>query len=248
MNPSFLIALAMSPAPDAPEWPDLQGHWAFSQVTTAVSKAPLLGEVTTQTRALGTVRIKQSGEKLDLLETLCTLETSDPSPMVKTRYPDAFIAALSGNRRSARLKTGPDGFRFVQDKTWTVHGAEILNQGDALPTDASDPRVRDDDGDGAPGLTVQVSGIVSGQLRVVTRGWTALDARVHEADRVQGRVQWGTEQRVLGVTHWLLDHQPRLRPHPDQDRSHFALVRLPEATTCATVVGAADRLFAEARP
>lgn len=216
--------------PEPSEWPRVEGRWAFVQVTAAVSDAPLLGQLTTETRARGLVEVARSGQDLTLRETVCGLETSSPTPFVRTTYPRPFQRAVSGNVRKGRLEREGDRIWLKLPRAWTTKGAD-LGRHDTLPDDPADPRLTDADGDGEPGLTVRIDGLVSGEVRVVTRGWTSARLRV-APDRLEGPLTWSTKQRVLTVSNRLLFHQPTTAPHPDPKRSWFRMLRLPPGSTC----------------
>lgn len=233
-------ATAATSSTKAPNWPALDGKWAFLQVTAAVSDAPLFGEVTSETRALALLEIEQKGPDLRMKERLCELETENPIPTVSTEYPAAFIRALSGATRQAHLERDDEGhLLFVQPRLWKVDGVKTVDVAALkLPTSSEDPSVLDPDSDGHPGLTVRVNGIVSGDVRVVSKGWTSLKAELSDPSRIQGEVRWHTEQRILETTNGLLDHQPNPSPHPDPKRSWFRMVRVEGSAGCEAARGA----------
>lgn len=212
---------------------DPVGHWAFVHVTTAISDAPLLGKLTTETRAVGLADLERDGAKLQLTETVCSLRTSSPTPFVKTTYPPSFQRAVSGNVRRARVEEASGQRWFVLPRAWTAQGARLQDVArDPLPADANDDRLYDADGDGAPGLTVRVDGMVGGEIRVVTRGWTSARVPLRSADLIEGPLAWFTDQSVVDVTNRLLAHQPTTAPHPDTRRSWFRMIRLRAGATC----------------
>jgi hypothetical protein len=179
------------------------------------------------------LEVDQRGADLLLRERVCDLRTSSPTPLVDTRYPAAFLRAISGGTREARLVRRDDVVTYVQPKRWEAKGARLGDAAsDPLPREPADPRVVDADRDGHPGLTVRIGGLVSGDLRVVSRGWTALRGELVAPGRIEGRVRWRTEQRILQSTNGLLSHQPNPTPHPDPDRSWFRMVRLPDGAGC----------------
>lgn len=244
----MLLALTTADAPDVPsrpDWPRLEGRWAFVQVTAAVTNAPIVGRLTSETRAVGVLDLDQQGPELEMTEEICALRTSSPTPVVHTKYPEAFLSALSGNSRRARLVRDAQGnVLFRQPKTWDAKGMRLDDvASEQLPERGTDPRVFDADGDGQPGLTVRVEGLVNGDVRVVTRGWTVLEGRVGSADRIDGLVRWDAEQQVLEATNPLLSSRPSTAPHPDGSRSWFRMVRVSSDTGCSEVRAQGDALF-----
>ena len=215
------------------QWPSLSGLWAFIQVTGAISDAPVIGKVSTKTQALGIIDVSQDKAQLRLSETMCELSTSSPTPLVRTVYPQAFLNALSGNIRRAQLIREENRTRFIQAQAWDAHGTRLTNiSTDPLPTLEKDPRVIDEDEDGFPGLTVHITGLVGGKVRVVTKGWTALEGELISNNRIEGYVRWFTEQRILSATNSLLKSPPRTSPDKDPTQSWFRMIRPSSDTTC----------------
>lgn len=238
MNVALLFLIAnphlVSPATILePNMPRVEGRWARVQVTTALVDLPVLGEREARTLAVTLLDVEQQGGALTLREEVCGVESRDPTEMVRTRYPAAFAKALSGVQRSAHLEHGPQGLRWVEPKQASVRGASI-SEAEPLPKLGTDPRVIDSDGDGQPGLTVEIDGMVSGSVFVVQKGWSALEGQLR-ADRAEGLIRWSSEQVVVGATHRLLQSAPASRPHPDPKKSFFRMRRVPTDATCADI-------------
>lgn len=250
--PRFGLAVALAAAAAAPEsaradparWPDLAGRWAQLQVTTALVELPIGGPYESKLETLVLVDIEQDEERLVLEETVCAIESEGPSTLVETTYPDAFIAAMSGRKRAAELAYEEGRFLYREPKSYRTSGVELADpSGERLPETVDDPRVRDPDGDGHPGLTVEVSGFVTGQVFMVQKGWSELSGRLRSARQIEGRVRWSSDQSVLDATHRFLTHPPVSRPHPSEDRHFFRMARVPGGATCAEVRAHADRIF-----
>lgn len=214
-------------------WPSMLGRWGFLQVTTAESEVPVVGRLSSETKALAILDVRQNDHTIRTSETVCSLTTSSPVPVIRTTYPDAFIAALSGNIQTAVLKKEGKHTLFVRPKTWTVQGAQLSDiVKDTLPHNVEDPRLLDPDSDGSPGLTVHISGLVTGDIHVITRGWTKLSGRFVSDAQIEGTVEWHTEQKIISTTNRLLKAPPTIQPHSDPQRSWFRLVRLLPDVTC----------------
>jgi hypothetical protein len=90
--------------------------------------------------------------------------------------------------------------------------------------------VIDQDKDGKPGVTVQISGIATGDIYVTQRNWTELSGFLKAPGRIEGRALFGSEQHILGATSWYLTRSPHSQPEPRD--SSFYLIRLGKKVSC----------------
>jgi hypothetical protein len=128
---------------------------------------------------------------------------------------------------------------------------------ETLPESAEDPRVIDQDGDGEPGMTVRVEGIISGDIYVAQRNWKVFCGDLvsgdettgsEDAPRIAGNIRWGMDQRVLGASSGLLNRQTDSVPHPDLARNTFEIVPIDPAWGCDDIEAHADALFPPSPP
>src|SRR5690606_41322611 len=94
---------------------------------------------------------------------------------------------------------------------------------DPLPTAGNDRSVTDDDDDGKPAVTVQLSGIVNGQIYLVQRRTSRLDRHATEGG-FHGRIRFTNEQKILDATSKTLRRDPRAKP--DLKRRELLLHRV----------------------
>ena len=249
MRPLLWLALAAtlpsSAASARPAAPDLSGTWARVEVTTALSEVPVLGDLTSRTRALSLLTFTEEGGGLWVQTQVCALENETLGGAVQATFPKAFLRAVSGGRYPARLETTADGLRYVEERPTRVSGATLRNIAqDDLPKRSDDPRLEDSDRDGHPGLTVHVGGFVEGEIYVVQRDASHLEGEVSPNRRqIQGRVTWTAEQSVVGASRSMLASTPDNRPHPDPEESFFRMRRVPEGARCADIVRRSRQLF-----
>jgi hypothetical protein len=227
-----------------PRWPDLSGRWAQLQVTTAIVDLPIAGPADSRLETVAVVDVQQDGRDLQLSETVCSIASQGPTSLVETTYPPAFSRALSGHVRSARLAYRGGRLAFVQPRSYRTNGVQLADPAaELLPHDPNDPRIRDSDADGRPGLTVEVRGFVNGQVFIAQRGWSELDGVVRSRRQIEGSVRWDSEQAVLDATHRFLTRPPISKPHPQRDRHFFRMARIPDRATCEQVVDRVSSLF-----
>ncbi len=120
---------------------------------------------------------------------------------------------------------------------------------DAFPADKAEAespafadRIFDIDDDGHPGLTLFVSGAVSGEVYAIQRKRVDLEGVIQGANYAVGLAQNTFESVTLGNNNPLLDasSQGSAEPHPDPKMSWFEEVRVDDTTTCEDVVGFED--------
>lgn len=220
---------------------DFSGRWVMVQKTVTVADVPVVGEIRSTTRAVVLYTLDHQGDKLRGAGELCELDIDSGSTMIRTVLPDAFKRSLATPKLDAVLKQEGPQLRLRQGRTWSVVGAKLEDPSrEALPTSASDARVYDQDKDGKPGVTVRVEGIVSGEIYVVQRSWSELEAVMREDDLFKGYVRFNQEQVILDATKKMLKKPPNSRP--DLNRSVFQLKRVDSDATCASIRRIAARL------
>jgi hypothetical protein len=221
------------PDPLPPADGDITGTWGyfskfFSNVQgvsgSQISRSYYLHEYT------------RDGEQLTVTETLCDIEVDAPEAGTSIRLGPGFVASQPAITRTGSIAAGD--FAFALDQTYIARGVElddIVN--DDLPTDPADPRVVDSDGDGDPGVTLLLDGILAGQLFEVQRDHNAPSGVQTSADRVEGLVVWGSDISYLGADpEFLLDLVNQALPDPDPNKHTFELVRLQAGSDCAYVL------------
>ena len=219
----------------------LAGVWAHRQITVALADVPVVGVLQSPTIATQRVVFEARDGQLFMRGLTCGLEVGSPESPVKTVVPEAFIRAVGEVVRP--VVVGADG-AFEAPRMLDVRGVELTDpEGEALPTEPDDPRVRDDDRDGKPGLTIRATGLTDGEIYVVQRGWTRLIGRV-EGDRVDGRIEWASDQVVLDADNPILAQGVPTAQDPDPALHVFRSTRVDAARDCAWINANAAELFA----
>lgn len=247
----FLIALAVCwGAPNAVDAsgpgdaPDLSGSWAKKVVMTSVSDPPVVGEVTSKTITYLRYDIAQDDRNLQVDPETCDVSIRSDGSTVDTVLPEAFVDALPDRRRSGRLLETGETPVLAFDRHYTVLGAQLREPTEErLPDSPDDSRVIDADGDGHPGVTVRVEGMVEGSIYVVQRAWDQYRASVRDTQRIVGEVDWKVDQNVLDANSAFLQSQPPTEARPDHPDSHFEMVRIGSDVECSEILERRDDLF-----
>lgn len=213
--------------------PSIAGRWAQRMVMTSQSNPPVIGKVTSKTITHLVVEARQNGDRVELKAETCDITMANNVDIVDTVVPDAFVRAIPTSRRTGRLVRTDGDVRLEIDRSWTVFGANLRQtESETLPQSDTDHRVVDTDDDGHPGITIRVSGLVSGKLYLVQRAWDRYSGRMTDEGHFTGTVDWHVEQSVLGSNSIFLGSSPAAEPHPDDQKSHFTMVRIPDDASC----------------
>ncbi|MDP2470147.1 MAG: hypothetical protein Q8W45_04290 [Candidatus Palauibacterales bacterium] len=191
-------------------------------------------------------RVIASEDGLAVESRYCSIE-QEPLGKVRTSIGPGFVSAIPAwvSPLTADPDGGPAGVRIARHTV--VLGAHLVDpENDRLPTEEDDPRVTDPDGDGNPGVTVDVSGFVSGQVYLVQRLVRGLRGTAGPGGRMTGTVEGAGDQVVIGASSGILKtFTPDFEYNPDPKRNTFVWVPVPEDATCASVLAGRDSLFGE---
>ncbi|MFP4600676.1 MAG: hypothetical protein ACLFVJ_20640 [Persicimonas sp.] len=246
---TVFIALLVLPAAAASQSradedvPDLEGVWVQKLVTTSISDAPLIGEVTSRTTTFQKMRITQAGTKLVLTEQACDVQITSDQGAVKTHVPDPFVEHMNVVERPGELRKRDSGYYLYAPKKTKHFGVRPLDDGEEVPTSKNDPRVFDQDKDGHPGMTIRLSGLLSGELYMAQQSWDQLWGKVLTNGQIAGPVKWQTDQKVLERKGRIVGEMSSSTPHPDPDQSYFRMVRVDANTTCDEIADKGNSLF-----
>jgi hypothetical protein len=192
-------------------------------------------------------RVRESDGGLVVESRYCHIE-QEPLGRVRTSLGPRFVAAMpSWEAPLTRDSESEDDGAMRLAEAVMVLGARLDDPADeALPADADDPRITDPDGDGNPGVTVEVSGFVSGQVYLVQRLVRGLLGTATPDGRASGTVIGAGDQVVIGASNAILKtFTPRFEHNPDPKRNTFVWLPVPDGSTCESVMAERDRLFGE---
>jgi hypothetical protein len=189
---------------------------------------------------------------------LCDWETRDEHGLTTTAMNPALLPVMATLDRTVRLEEVAAGPGNTEPRLVTSDGIQLRGlvltdpATDAFPTALDDPRLRDEDGDSHPGVTLFLNGLFPGTLHVAHRHTARLDGCFTEADTVTGLTTWTTEQLILGAEpEGLMDVQPDAQTHPDPALSFFTIRRAAASgtpvTDCESLKTAREALFPPAR-
>lgn len=223
---------------------NLSGIWAQLVVSSQLSDVPFAGRVRQQTISVQRVIIKQNSETVRMEAQTCALEFDSGTSLVQLRFPERFVNSLGIDIKKAQFD--PSTLSFVQPRTTYLRGVRLQDpERDPLPADPKDPRVFDQDGDGKPGMTLTASivGLFTAEIYIIQRDWNILRGQLTSSTTLDGLVEWGSEQVILGATNSLF-----LNPNPtfsdtNPNNSFFRSTRVSAETSCEQIRAQRDQLF-----
>lgn len=181
--------------------------WAGHQVTLGSRDLPLRGRVTTRTETLVLARARVGAGSIVLDETACAIRFSR-------------VGAVAVSMEARDIPTHRASFTLRDGEYWSRSQA---GWGD-----------EDIDGDGNPGMTVSVDApMCAGEIYVAHRATTRSFAS-RDRDGLRGRSRVSIEQRVLGTSNACL--AMGAKDTQEVVRGPFAYVRVPDGTTCDSLI------------
>lgn len=224
--------------------PELSGLWAQKQVLASVINYPMIGAVDTFHINYILVEITQDGTTLIAEERTCAIDIEADTDLQTTVIPDAFVESMSVEEKPAHLQPTAEGYAFFQPQYYQLQGVTLTDvESEELPSTPDDPRVFDQDNDGYPGVTVRLTGTLSGELYVISREYTILTSGAATAEGFEGLIDWEGAQITLEASTAILNTTPESATHPDPAFSYFKYVPVPAGTTCEEIKAQKETLF-----
>jgi len=229
-------------AQDTVPLPD--GLYASRQIMTSSTKpGPRLGRIRVRTVALAIHRVRRDGDTVRASTRFCDVRQDRIGP-AGTVLDSAFVAALPAWESVVTIE-GSGPWLVHTDEFVAVVGADLEDPaGDPLPTDPQDARVTDPDGDGEPGVTVRVEGVVSGGVYVVQRIERALEGTLTVDGRITGTVIGSNQQAKLGASNFILRaFTPTFIADTEPEHNPFSWAPVGPDADCTQIVAAEVPLF-----
>lgn len=175
----------------------------------------------------------------------CFSEQRTDQP-IETSLSDAGTQAIRPPSTPVEVDLADGVLRLRRPPTPTPVGIELDDPfSEELPSDPSDPRIVDADGDGNPGVTVriEVGDDLAGELYIARREIFAYEALLREPDTLTGVVTDDSEQLVIGATDPVFVTEADWVQHPDLTKSPIILERVDADWDCERLAAERDALF-----
>ena len=176
----------------------------------------------------------------------CFSEQRTDQP-IQTSLSDAATQAIEPPPTPVDVDTVDGVLRVQRAATPTPVGIRLDDPAnEPLPTDPNDPRIVDDDGDGNPGITVniRVSDDLTGELYIARREIFAYEAFLIEPDALTGTVTDDSEQLVIGASDPVFASSPaNWGQYADLSKSPIILHRVDAEWDCERLAAERGALF-----
>ena len=247
LAPALLLALAaaqpprISRDPEGPPERDWTGVYGLRLRMGTLTRLPLLGSAHSVTTTLVLASVRRGPSGWVQAQRVCDVRIDASVPMT---VPPGFVASLPHQEFPAAFPTSIAGSPYLLDLGVDAMGYDPTRSGGRVPERASDPSVRDSDGDGQPGATVvghfplfgAVSIYFAQRLHLVLRGTQVAPGRIAGALEVRE-----LQQRTLGASSRFFRRSLQVRP--DAAASTFVMVPLAPTATCDDVRRRESALF-----
>ncbi len=222
----------------------IEGHYAHYDIV-AYEGETSNGVMRTFIISYGFTDFYREGDTLIEFDEFCHAEHKINSKSVRTEFSDAATQAITPRIAAVDL--------YWQDGQWKIWRAAtptlIGIDGDPdlpLSMDPNDPNINDDDGDGHPGVTVDmtIGRFIDAQLYIARREIFQNDLTLYSDGTLFGYVVDDSEQLVIDATLSILREQNNPDQYEDLALSPMMLVPIPnDVDTCEELMAMRDALF-----
>ncbi|MBL8777180.1 MAG: hypothetical protein JNK12_14650 [Acidimicrobiales bacterium] len=219
---------------------DLAGRWAHYDIVAYEDDT-----LKTMIVSYGFTDFAVKDGELIESEEFCTAEQVTDQA-IETSVSDAATQAIRPEPTPVEVSGEPGAWEVHRPATPTPVGIRLDDPVDeSLPDDPDDPRIVDDDGDGKPGITVEIRiGDSVEELYIARREIFAYDLVQDGPDSMTGTVTDGSEQLVIGATDPIFEGSGGAWVQvPDLSFSPILLERVDEDWDCDRLVAERDDLF-----
>ena len=219
---------------------DLAGRWAHYDIVAYEDDT-----LKTMIVSYGFTDFAVEDGQLIESEEFCTAEQITDQA-IQTSVSDAATQAIRPVSTPVEVSGEPGAWEVHRPATPTPVGIRLDDPvNESLPDDPDDPRIVDDDGDGQPGITVEIRiGESVEELYIARREIFAYDLVQDGLDSMTGTVTDGSEQLVIGATDPIFEGSGGAWVQvPDLSFSPILLERVDDDWDCDRLVAERDDLF-----
>ena len=221
-----------------------EGTFALQVTTTTDQELPVVGISRAQSVARKLLTVREEEGRFFAEETFCQISMSSDGPAVPS-VPNGLVSVIPTVSTSLVLAREGDQWRWERPRSGIALGVQLESPlTDELPSSAEDDRVWDQDMDGAPGVTLNVTGLIEGDIYTVIRYVDTLSG-THEGGRWVGHTQDETEQKVVGASQevLLVNATPTIVDDPALNTAF--VYPLDDGAGCEAVISTLDQELGE---
>jgi hypothetical protein len=145
--------------------------------------------------------------------------------MITSEFSDKSVQAIQPKHQKVEITKKDGKWHILRPPTPTLLGIN----GDplqALSKDRNDPNLTDPDGDGNPGVTVNINigKIIKGEIYITRREIFTYHLQLNNDGTLSGHVQDDSEQFIVGASKKILDQPSNNFQHPSTGMNPILLV------------------------
>ncbi len=230
------------------------GIWGILTVTATISaEVPIYGVQRVYSYRLELARITHDKDDLKWERKICSLDVAnfseDGSPVQspsRILSPPNYIRALGIVPNTiSDVKAITAGTVIRSEPIFEVRGWTLENPSssdyDNMPNKdtylAGDSRIYDQDLDGRPGMTNIMDGLIRGEIYNVSMMRYQYDGKVVDEDHIAGYIlQFKNVINNFDASKEILIQNVATSQHPDQERTYFRMMRIPDSSSCSDVI------------
>ena len=222
----------------------LVGRYAIQTKITTIQEVPILGEMEGVSTVYGFTDIFEDGQGGVLKTQNGCGAFSETGDAVQVVIPEAIPQSVDAPQTTLEVWEEAGVIHWRLPQMIMPIGIRLTDPAnDPLPTDANDPRIWDQDRDGQPGVTVNVSGFASGDIYVIQKQVSSEYGVLGDDGHLRGFIVDDSEQVVIGSTNVLLNQQIPTRPHPNANLSTVHAIPVDETRDCEWLLEMGQQLF-----
>lgn len=222
---------------------DIVGHYAHYDIVAYISDTPQ-GPFRTFIISYGFTDFEEVDGELVEFDRFCHAEHIANQNMT-SKFSDAATQAIEPRSAVVDLFQEDGNWKIWRPATPTLIGIDG-DPDQPLSMDPNDPNINDDDGDGNPGVTVDVTlyGLLKGKIFIARREIFQNDLTLYSDGSLRGVVVDESEQLVIDATLDILN-QPNNPPQwEDRGLSPMMLIPISEdLDTCEELMAQRDDFF-----
>ena len=221
----------------------VEGTYAIKMVIPKLQNLPVIGETESAVLSYSLGTIKQQGHSFTITEQPCHYVAST-NELIQVSIPDRIPAAITPTVTPITFQGEGDNISYDRAESVVVVGANLADPAnDPLPTSPDDDRVVDHEGDGKPGATAMISGMISGELYYVQRQHYAYSGTRAADGTLSGLLLDRSQQNTIDATEDMLKSDTSSTPIPE--RTTATLLPLTGDYTCSQLIYELPTLFPE---
>ena len=222
------------------------GVYATQLRMAMIMDVPILGELENISHAFLLTEVRADGMGgLEMIENGCGARSA-AGDSIQVEIPAAIPQSIEAPVTTLIVWEENNVINWSRPQLVAPVGVRLEDPvNDPLPTDPNDPRIWDQDADGAPGVTVKVTGFAAGDLYIIQKQVSSLRGVLNEDGNLEGNVVDDSEQVTIGSTNPLLNQQIPSRPNPDRSLSTVRSVKMAETVDCDWLLANQANLFPE---